>query len=148
MITIFLFPVILITSCSPQRRLERLVRSHPELLSNDTVRVTDTIITLPVKADTAIFLGDLTDTLKLHKENLNVNILRIADSLWISGECRPDTIIRSLEFPVEKIKVVKNDKVDLLIRKMPWVVTGLFILCIVLLLIIYWFKPPGLSNRS
>jgi len=51
-----LLPIILIllVSCSPQRRINRIVKKHPELLVNDTIKVIDTLVIDAIKFDTII----------------------------------------------------------------------------------------------
>jgi len=39
-------------SCSPQKRLNRLVKKHPHLIQNDTVIVHDTLIIPTIQIDT------------------------------------------------------------------------------------------------
>ena len=52
---ILFISLIIIVSCSPQKRLNRLIDKHPSLVESDTVFIKDTIITKEVKSDTAFF---------------------------------------------------------------------------------------------
>jgi len=51
-----LIPILLIilASCSPQKRINRIVKKHPELLVADTIRVIDTLVIEAVHFDTII----------------------------------------------------------------------------------------------
>lgn len=53
----------LITNCTPQKRLDRLIKNHPELAKTDTVHIVKTFTLAPVKIDTSInfsyYLGGL-----------------------------------------------------------------------------------------
>jgi hypothetical protein len=56
-----LIPILLIilASCSPQKRINRIVKKHPELLVSDTIRVVDTVIIEAVHFDTIIVNQDV-----------------------------------------------------------------------------------------
>ena len=44
--------VVLLFSCSPQKRLNRLIKKHPFLVELDTIRIIDTVITPTIQHDT------------------------------------------------------------------------------------------------
>jgi len=60
----------LLFSCSPQKRLHRLVKKHPELTRVDTIKIQDTIIVPGIKTDTVFSSSLLNDTVTITKENL------------------------------------------------------------------------------
>jgi hypothetical protein len=93
-------------ACSPQRRLNRLVRKHPELISKDTVRIIDTIRIPSIQLDTTIETKPV-DTVYLEKERLQLQIIRHYDTLKIHSLVKPEKIIIKKEIPVEKIVVKK-----------------------------------------
>ena len=39
-----IFLILLVVGCTPQKRLNRIVRNNPHLLVKDTIRVVDTIV--------------------------------------------------------------------------------------------------------
>ena len=100
--------LILLTSCSPAKRLENLVQRHPELKVADTLILRDTLITPGIQADTTLHIERLYDTVTIEKERLQVKLLRKLDTLYLSGNCKPDTIFYEKKIPVEKIKLVKE----------------------------------------
>jgi hypothetical protein len=63
--------IALLFSCSPQKRLNRLVKKHPELVKIDTITVRDTIrdtinvTTELVKVDTIFSLNEIHDTITI-----------------------------------------------------------------------------------
>jgi len=128
---------LLVISCTPQRRLEKLLERHPELTTRDTIHVSDTLITPGVTADTSLLLAHLPDTVFIQKDRLRMELVRLHDTLLVSGSCLPDTIIRRLEIPVEKIKLVKPDKTAMLIGKLPWIMAGLIAVTLALTLFIF-----------
>jgi len=106
---IFLALIIanLIGSCTPQKRLDRLVKKHPHLSRIDTVKVTDTLtVMVPgIRADTNMtkptFLAALKDTIILQREQLTVKIYEYRDSVFIEGSCDTvyKTVIREVKVP-------------------------------------------------
>jgi hypothetical protein len=95
----FLFILLLLfSSCTPQRRLERLLKKHPELTNVDSVVIRDTIrIIVPkVRIDTVVNIEELWDTIYLEKDQLTVKVWRDRyNKVYIQGQC--DTVF------VEKI---------------------------------------------
>lgn len=72
--------LLVIYSCTPQRRFDRLIKKHPWLLTKDTLYVKDTIrdtirIIVPeVHVDTVVDYIELFDTIYLEKEQLKVKV--------------------------------------------------------------------------
>ena len=139
--SLFLLTILLIIiSCSPSNRLEHLLSHHPELITSDTLTLQDTIIIPETKADTFILINSLTDTVYLNKDNLQITLKRVHDTLYIQGKCKGDTIYIERKIPVERIKLVKSDKLDNLITKLPWLITGLISLIILTIFMIHKLK--------
>jgi hypothetical protein len=102
----YLIPLLLvIISCTPQRRFDRLVKKYPYLLTSDTLVVRDTIrdtirITIPeVEVDTVVTIKELYDTVTIEKDRIKVQVYRVKDKVYISGKC--DTVY--IEKPIERI---------------------------------------------
>ena len=129
------------TGCSPSARLNRLLTRHPELKIPDTIVINDTMTIPQVEADTIIYIDSIRDTVILQKDRLEITLNRIHDTLYIRGKCKADTIIIHRSIPVEKIKVVKLDKLDQLISKIPWMVSGIICLfCFAFFVILKFFR--------
>ena len=127
--TIFKITLLLVlsiqTGCSPSARLNRLLTRHPELKIPDTIVINDTMTIPQVEADTIIYIDSIRDTVILQKDRLEITLNRIHDTLYIRGKCKADTVIINRTIPVEKIKIVKPDKLDNLIAAIPWLISGL-----------------------
>jgi hypothetical protein len=121
--------VVMICSCSPERRLERLIRHHPELVTTDTVSLHDTIITRESKADTALSLAALVPGVIIQNDRLEIGLTKVHDTLYLKGRCRPDTIIRKIEVPLERIRIINSGTSASHTAKMPWILT--LIICLV-----------------
>jgi len=134
--------ILILASCSPQKRLNRLVKKHPELIKVDTLSVHDTIHTETIKADTVFkdttFLRLLRDTITVVNDRLRINTYHYRDSIFIEGECLGDTIIREIKVPYQKI-IVKHDK--------GWVVRNIkeifIFLAILIILAMLWKRNNG-----
>jgi hypothetical protein len=85
--------LIFFCSCSAQRRFERLIKNHPELLTTDSVTVHDTIrvIVPEVKVDTVVDIQKLLDTVYLQQDQLKVKVwMDRYNKVYIQGQC--DTV--------------------------------------------------------
>jgi len=118
------------TACSPQRRLQRLVAHHPELRMADTLLVSDTVVTAAITVDTAIPLTRLTDTVVIARDKLEIKLVKIRDTIHVTGTCKADTIVREVRVPVEKFKLVKAEAGGWL-SKLPWIILGLIVIAVI-----------------
>jgi hypothetical protein len=127
---IILFILFLGSACTPQKRLNRLIRNHPELLSKDTLHVTDTTITQKITADT-VWISGINDTLYLEKDKLSVQIIRINDTIKVNATVLPDTIIKTISVPYDKL-IVKPEKGSWLLNKIIFLALLLLVVVIIL----------------
>tara|TARA_R110000765_G_scaffold28802_2_gene69314 strand:- start:9410 stop:9859 length:450 start_codon:yes stop_codon:yes gene_type:complete len=139
-ISSFILLILLITSCTPQRRFMRLIEKHPHLLTTDTITIHDTVIfEIPsVIHDTVFtehFFTEITkDTLILQKERLTVKIFHdtIKKSIYVYGEC--DTVI--VEKIIErKIPVKYYEKTPLWKKILNWLIIAVIIYTVYRLII-------------
>lgn len=100
---------LILISCSAQRRFDRLIKKHPELLTKDTLFLKDTIrdtirLNIPgVKVDTVVEYIDLFDTIYLEKEQLKVKVWMDRERMvYIQGKCDTVYIIKPYEKIVER----------------------------------------------
>ena len=109
---------LIIISCTPQRRFDRLIKRHPELLTKDTIFIKDTIrdtirITVPeVHVDTIVEYQKLYDTIYLKQDQLKVKVWMDRDKkVYIQGKCDTVYIVKPYEKIVErKIPVYYYEK--------------------------------------
>jgi len=136
----FILILLLITSCSPQRRFIRLIEKHPYLLTTDTITIHDTVtVEIPsVIHDTVFtehFFTEITrDTLILQKERLTVKIFHdtIKKSIYVYGEC--DTVI--VEKIIErKIPIKYYEKTPLWKKILNWLIIAVIIYTVYRLII-------------
>lgn len=109
----YLLIILLLASCTPQKRLARLVKKNPQLIRVDTVTVTDTfiVITPRTQIDTFYSIKQLIDTVIVSKDNLTVKTYLKNDTVYLDAEC--DTIviekIRTVKVPAKTIEVKKEN---------------------------------------
>jgi len=137
----YLFLILLIcSSCSLEKRLEnkqrraerkieKLTIKYPMLLKRDTVKDTFNIITPLVKHDTS-FIDTTSDTTYIYKDKLRIKYIRVGDTTYIEGECKSDTIIQTIEIPVERIVVRKQSIAEQLSKNLKRILIYLFLLVI------------------
>ena len=119
--------ILLIISCTPQRRFTRLIEKYPHLLTTDTLVIHDTVkIQVPkVIHDTIInehFFHEITrDTLVLQKERLTVKIFHdtIKKNVFIQGECDTITVEKIVE---RKIPIRYYEKTPLWKKIFNWLI--------------------------
>jgi hypothetical protein len=124
----YLILLLLLASCTPQKRLERLIRNHPELVRVDSVKIIDTVITQSVSIDTMQVMNTY-DTFIVNRDRLTVQVIRHQDSIYVYGKCAGDTVVLERKVPVRIIEVKESTSVPW------WVYTFL-----VLVLVVLWFR--------
>ncbi len=134
--TFSLLLILLLSSCSPQYRLNRLIALHPELKTPDTIFIRDSLIVPQVQVDTMFDFKTIRDTVIIQKDRLQIKLSKIHDTLFLTGKCKGDTVYINRKIPVEKIKIVKPDYLDNFISKLPWIVIGLTILILLFIWIL------------
>lgn len=114
--------VLLFNSCSieqrmenkfrrAERRIEKLTIKYPRLLNQDTLHDTFNIVSDRIEHDTS-FINIPGDTTYLYKDKLRIKYVRVGDTTYIQGECKSDTIIRTVEIPFEKVVVREEGILD------------------------------------
>lgn len=141
---LFSLSLILITSCSPERRLHRLVTKHPELLRIDTIRISDTTIISEIRIDTAFHHSSFKDTVIITKEKLKLQLIEINDTIYMNVYQEPDTIIITKEIPVERIIHIETEN---WVKKL-WNDFKVNIFCLVLLIILFICLSVFLRGRK
>lgn len=97
--------VIILFSCSPQKRLNRLVKKHPSLVELDTIKIIDTVITPTIQHDTTTVFKFSTHDTVINNEKVFLKYFYDTLTREIHHEyiCFGDTIIQEKIIPIEKI---------------------------------------------
>jgi len=125
--------LLILCSCTAQRRFERLIARHPELLTTQYVVVRDTIrITVPeVHVDTIVDRQTLVDTIYLEKEQLKVKVWMKGEKVYIQGKC--DTVYID-KVITTKVPVKIYEKTPVWKKIINFIVTLIFIVIILYIL--------------
>jgi hypothetical protein len=91
--------LILLSSCTPQKRLNRLIVKNPELVRVDTLRIVDTVIIDSYHFDTTTkFIEHKTvEVINNERVKLQYRYDTITNEIWHEVTCFGDTIIRTHE---------------------------------------------------
>lgn len=121
--------ILILFSCSPEVRMKRLIRKHPDLVKVDTLTVIDTTIIAGSKKDTLFPHTADTIFLKDGKTIVKYFYNTIEKTNYLSTETKPDTIIKPIKVEVEKV-VYQKDYSDL------WkIFVGIIILVVVIIIV-------------
>lgn len=107
----------MLSSCSAEKKLHRLIKKNPHLLETqiityrDTIRDTIRVFIPEVKTEKVYSLERLVDTVYIDTAQLNIKIWTnpSRDTVFVSGKCDsiekfvPVSIPIEVEIPVEKI---------------------------------------------
>lgn len=146
--------ILILSSCSLEQRVEKKLRRaerkiekltilYPQLLKRDTIN--DTIqITIPqVEVDTFFKTQD-GDTVTLYKDRLRIQYVRQGDTVYLSGECKSDTIYKTVSVPFEQVVVRKQSFVEQITqhgKRLIWFLVILAVVGIVIRIAWKFIKP-------
>jgi len=105
--------ILLLIACSPQKRLNRLIDKHPELLQQDTLNLVihDTVVIESVSHDTTTQLIYHDSTIIVNNEKVFAKYYydTITREFHHYVECKGDTVtvIKEIAVPFEKVVVVE-----------------------------------------
>jgi hypothetical protein len=100
-----LFVTLILSGCSPEWLLKQAIKKDPTLLTTTTITVTDTVVI----RDTVI--TSQVDTIEIVKDKFRVKIMRSYDTLTIDGGCDSDTIVRTIQVPIERVVYKEEHKI-------------------------------------
>lgn len=97
--------ILLLVSCSPQKRLNRLITKNPDLIQLDTLIVRDTIVVNSYNYDTVTTFKYSDTTIIVNTEKVLARYYydTLRQEIWHEIECKEDTIFYEKLVPVEKV---------------------------------------------
>ena len=97
--------ILLLVSCSPQKRLNRLITKNPNLIQLDTLIVKDTIVIESFNYDTVTTFKYSDTTIIVNTEKVLARYYydTLRQEIWHEIECKEDTIFYEKLVPVEKV---------------------------------------------
>ena len=105
---------LFLASCSPEKRIQRIVEKHPHLVQNDTIIIHDTTVIQSYNYDTTTVLVENKTVEVINNEKLRL-VYRydtLTREIHHDVECKGDTIIKIHEVPVETIKIQPGKSSD------------------------------------
>lgn len=124
---LFLFLLISMFSCSPARRLANIKKMHPKLFKSDTASKDLTKIIPGVKKDSAF--PDTSRQVIIQNEKLIMKYFHTDSTIYLQGECLPDTVHYTERVITERITVQEE------IPRWVWITFGVLALMILLLIL-------------
>lgn len=123
--------MILFSSCTAEKKLSRLAKKHPQLVTTKTVVVADTTIFKAIRSDSAFTIRQIThsvDTVVIRNDSIIHKYFynHTTDSLYFIAECPERTRIKKIPVKVETWKEIEV---------MPKWVWGLIVFTALLLLL-------------
>ena len=99
--------IILLISCTPQKRLNRLVRNHPYLSKIDTIKIVDTIVVPNYEYDTIETVTYHDTTIIVNNEKIEARYYydTLRKEIWHEITCKNDTIIKDRYIPFETVTI-------------------------------------------
>lgn len=142
--------LVILSSCSlekriehrlrrAERKIEKLTIKYPSILKKDTLHDTIEVYTPLVQYDTS-FIDTNRDTIFINKDRLSIKYIRVGDTTFIQGECKSDTIIKTIKVPYEKVVVRKQGIIEQLGKNLKRILLIGFMLLIVLIALYVIFK--------
>ena len=103
--------ICFLISCSPQKRLNRLVRKYPQLTQLDTIRIIDTIVIDNFNYDTIETVNYHDTTIIVNNERVEARYFydTLRQEIYHEITCKSDTIIQDRFIPIEKV-IVQEQK--------------------------------------
>ena len=103
--------ICFLISCSPQKRLNRLVKKYPQLTQLDTIRIIDTIVIDNYNYDTVETVNYHDTTIIVNNERVEARYFydTLRQEIFHEITCKSDTIIQDRFIPVEKV-IIQEQK--------------------------------------
>lgn len=119
-------------ACSPEKRLSRLIASHPELVQHDTIIRIDTTIVTGVQHDT-IFTTQITkDTITIVDKQLTIRYYNDGKTTYLKGVCDTVKIIEKEPVYINSVNPVKEVHI---IKWWDWLAYAISILAILFIIL-------------
>lgn len=112
--------VISIYSCSPSKRLSRLLKAHPELLTKDTLHIHDTIKIESHSIDTTFIHTASNDTVVIEDSVMVIKYVNNGKTVYLKGECKDREVIVEKKIPYDKIVAVTKEVKPWYVKYLWW----------------------------
>jgi len=109
-IVLFLLSILASVGCSPQKRINRIIKNNPHLVQKDTVWITDTIIVEGVKYDTITKFLTNTKVEVINNERVRLQYFydTVTNEIHHEVECKENRIVYERSFVVDKVVTIHD----------------------------------------
>ena len=131
---IAIIAVLLLSSCTCQNKLKRLLKRCPDLVKGDTITLIDTVVIPSVEVD-SVFYFNQKDTIIIKEGLLTVKYFynNHDSTVYLNGRC--DTIVRIIERQVPTNTIIQKRTFFDLLSEWWWLpVAALLIIAFTLIL--------------
>lgn len=104
-----IFVLVGISSCSPEKKLQRLLKHHPELIRDTLVTVYDTLTVPGFRIDTLVRHTGRNDTITITKNNVTTKLVVHRDSVFVSQRGEPVQKTSIIQVSVPRV-IYESDK--------------------------------------
>lgn len=122
-------------SCSPQKRLNRLLDRNPELKKDTVLTVHDTVITKSFNFDTLYNFKQSIDTVIINRKNVQVKVFHHNDTVYVKTNVKSDTIYKVISVPYSKINYTTDNQKN---WTMFW--AGMAVILFIIVVVWLFFK--------
>jgi len=104
-ITLLILSILASVGCSPQKRINRIVKKHPHLVQKDTVHIHDTIVVEAYKHDTITKFLTNTKVEVINNERVRLQYFydTVTNEIHHEVECKEQRIVYERSFIVDKV---------------------------------------------
>lgn len=112
--------LISLSSCDPAKRINRIVKRHPELLTKDTIVYRDTIKIESHSIDTAFIHTVSNDTITIQDSIMVIKYVNNGKTVYLKGTCKERNIIVEKKIPFEKVVAVTKEVKPWYLKYLWW----------------------------
>ena len=123
LIILIALALLIMCSCSSQKRLNRLLQKHPELSATKDTVIRDTILISNTQIDTVFKESKGDTTVIISNDSIVIKYIKIKDKIYLSGKTTYKPVIRERRITVKSPVITKTVMKDYWYHK----------------LLIYWF---------
>lgn len=104
---IFIIFAAVLVGCTPQKKLNRLIKKHPELLQMDTIRIIDTVVVPQYTHDTTTFIEYHDSVTVINNERIKIKYFydTLRETIHHEYTCYGDTVFSEKIVPYEKVVI-------------------------------------------
>ena len=101
--------LVSLLSCSPERRMARIIKKNPHLAIKDTLTVSDTTFIKGSSVDSLFVFNNDTITVSDSNQTIKYFYNTVTHKHYIKGDVRDREVIKEIKVPYEKYIIPKKN---------------------------------------